>query len=126
VLEQRGVEFVSLQYGTSVDEIAQAGVQQVIHQVNGIDDLDELAALMSALDLVITIDNTVGHLAGALGRPVWILLPFSPEWRYLRSGTSMPWYPSARLFRQPEPRAWAGVMDEVAAALAALRGDVDA
>ena len=59
-------------------------------------------AVEGRLDLVITVDNTVAHLCGALGMPVWILLPFSAEWRYARVGAALPWYPSARLFRQPQ------------------------
>jgi len=80
-------------------------------------DLDELAAAVSVLDLVITVGNTVGHVAGALGRPSWLLLPFSAEWRHLREGTQSMWYPSAQLFRQPAPGDWATVFRSVHAAL---------
>ncbi len=73
-------------------------------------DVDEMAALLSALDLVITVDNTLVHLAGALGRPVWVLLHHSPEWRYPWEGERAPWYPSARLLRQPRPGDWRAVV----------------
>jgi ADP-heptose:LPS heptosyltransferase len=69
--------------------------------------------VLSALDLVITVDNTVSHLAGALGIPVWTLLPSSPEWRYPRSGETMPWYPSMRLFRRAPGENWEPVMTRV-------------
>ncbi len=113
-------EFVSLQYGDCTSELQALGAQRHLalrDAGNAAADLDELAALISALDLVISVDNTVAHLAGALGARVWVLLPFSAEWRYLRSANSMPWYSSARLFRQPRPRDWAAVMDRVARAL---------
>jgi ADP-heptose:LPS heptosyltransferase len=77
------------------------------------EDLDELAAAISALDLVITVDNTIAHLSGALGRPVWVMLPYSAEWRYGQSGSTVPWYPSMRLFRQTEPRDWSSVVAEI-------------
>ncbi len=122
LLQQRGAAFYALQYGDTATEIAQLRDQHgatIRHLGSASDDLDELAAIISALDLVISVDNTVVHLAGALGRRVWTLLPFSPEWRYPRHGDAMPWYPSARLFRQTQPREWAPVIAEVAQALAA-------
>ncbi len=110
-----GVDFISLQYGDAADEVEQCVRRhgKVVREAHGTEDLGDLAALMSALDLVITVDNTVAHLAGALGRPLWILLPFSAEWRYLREGTAMRWYPSAKLFRQPRPRDWEAVFSQV-------------
>ncbi len=82
-------------------------------------DFDATAALIAALDLVVTIDTSVAHLAGALGRPVLILLRYSPDWRWLRERTDSPWYPTARLFRQGPERDWAGPIRDVRAALAA-------
>ena len=125
LLAQPDVGFVSLQYGQAVDDLAQLcdthGVT-VRSFAGEIADIDELAAAIAALDLIISVDNTVAHLAGALGRPVWILLPSAPEWRYLRSGGTMPWYPSARLFRQNRPREWETVIAETAAALRQVKG----
>lgn len=80
-------------------------------------DFADTAALIEALDLVITVDTSVAHLAGALGKPTWILLPFSPDWRWLTGRDDSPWYPSARLFRQTTPGDWAGVVRRVADAL---------
>ena len=78
------------------------------------------AALVVALDLVISVCTAVIHLAGALGRPVWILTPSAPEWRYLGAGESLPWYPAARLFRQKEAFEWDDVVGRVADELAGL------
>ena len=80
-------------------------------------DFGETAALIEALDLVITIDTAVAHVAGALGKPVWIMLPHVAEWRWLRHRSASPWSPSARLFRQPAPGDWHGLVGQVAAAL---------
>lgn len=82
-------------------------------------DFAETAALILRLDLVITVDSAVAHLAGTLGRPVWLLLPFAPDWRWLRGRADSPWYPGMRLFRQAAPGAWAPVVERVAAALRA-------
>lgn len=80
-------------------------------------DFADTAALIDALDLVISVDTSVAHLAGALGKPVWILLPFSPDWRWLVGRDDSPWYPSARLFRQTTPGDWTGVVERVGEAL---------
>ena len=80
-------------------------------------DFADTAAVLQLLDLVITVDTSVAHLAGALGRPVWILLPFNPDWRWLMERDDTPWYPSARLYRQPATGAWAPVIARVRADL---------
>jgi len=80
-------------------------------------DFSVTAAIVTALDLVITVDTAIAHLAGALGKPVWILLPFSADWRWLADRSDSPWYPTARLFRQPAPGAWAPVFAAVRRAL---------
>jgi hypothetical protein len=82
-------------------------------------DLADTAAMIAALDLVITVDTAIAHLAGALGKPVWVLLPFSADWRWLRGRADSPWYPTARLFRQPALGDWAGVVTQVGNALIA-------
>ena len=76
-------------------------------------DYADTAAVIENLDLVVTIDTSVAHLAGALGRPVWIMLPFSAEWRWLVGRSDSPWYPTARLFRQPAPGDWDAVVCQV-------------
>ena len=85
---------------------------------DGLADFAETAALVSELDLVISVDTAVAHLAGALGRPVWILLPAIADWRWGTERSDTPWYPTARLFRQSGEGGWAPVLDTVAAALA--------
>jgi Flp pilus assembly protein TadD len=80
-------------------------------------DFADTAALIDAMDLVISIDTAVAHLAGALARPVWIMLAFNPDWRWMLGRDDSPWYPTARLFRQSAPGDWAGVARSVAAAL---------
>ena len=79
-------------------------------------DFRDTAALISKLDWVITVDTAVAHLAGAMGKPVWILLPFSPDWRWLLDIQYSPWYPSARLFRQNAIGDWSGAINELTAA----------
>lgn len=83
-----------------------------------IHDYSDTAALMSQLDLIISVDTSVAHLAGALGRPVWLLLPYAPDWRWLLGPNDSPWYPTMRLFRQPHPGDWAAVVKEVETKLA--------
>jgi tetratricopeptide (TPR) repeat protein len=85
-----------------------------------IDSLTDTAAIMRALDLVISVDAVAAHLAGALAKPVWVLLPFVPDWRWLLDREDSPWYPTARLFRQSERGDWASVVAKVEQALAGL------
>jgi hypothetical protein len=77
----------------------------------------DAAALISNLDLIISVDTSVAHLAGALGKPVWLLLPYVPDWRWLLDRDDNPWYPTARLFRQNDAREWDNVIARVRAAL---------
>jgi ADP-heptose:LPS heptosyltransferase len=83
-------------------------------------DFRGLAALVENLDLVITVDTAAAHLAGALGKPVWTLLPFAPDWRWLVGRDASPWYPTMRLFRQPIAGDWAPVIARVTDELAVL------
>lgn len=109
------VTWISLQYGdTSADIGVLRGSGMRIERWAQIEqDLEDCAAAIRALDLVIAIDNTVAHLAGALGKPVWVLVSAGPEWRYGLAGETMPWYPSARLFRQKPAEDWEPVLRAV-------------
>jgi hypothetical protein len=83
-------------------------------------DFADTAAIVEELDLIITIDTVVAHLAGALARPVWVMLPLCPDFRWLIDRQDSPWYPTVRLFRQQREGDWAGVVADVVKALAAL------
>jgi tetratricopeptide (TPR) repeat protein len=115
LLRTPGTAFVSLQYDDCAREIGELrdrhGVT-VRHWQEAIDDYDETAALVCALDLVISVCTSLVHLAGALGRPAWVLVPAVPEWRYLREGEATPWYPSLRLIRQPRVGEWGPVLGQ--------------
>ena len=86
-------------------------------------DFADTAAVISQLDLVISVDTAVAHLAGALGKPVWVLLPFYPDWRWLLDRSDSPWYPTMRLFRQQQPGDWSSVFAQVKSALLSWSGE---
>ncbi len=114
-----GLALINLQYGDFRDELrdAERNLGITIHdwkEVDPLKDLDHFAALIAALDLVISVDNSTVHLAGALGRPVWTLLPFMPDWRWMLEREDSPWYPTMRLFRQRSPGQWQPVFERVA------------
>jgi ADP-heptose:LPS heptosyltransferase len=77
------------------------------------EDFSDTAAILSSVDLVISSDTSVAHLAGALGKPVWVLLQYVPDWRWLLERGDSPWYPTARLFRQPKIDDWESVIRQV-------------
>jgi tetratricopeptide (TPR) repeat protein len=113
--------FVSLQKDPrpgDCDLLAQR--DDVIDLTRHLTDFVETAALIRCLDLVITVDTSVAHLAGALGSSTWILLPYTPDYRWLLDRDDSPWYPTMRLFRQPETREYASVLDRIAGELRAL------
>lgn len=113
--------FYALQHGDIAPELAALRVESGTSPLplgSAVDDLDELAAIVTALDLIVSVDNTVAHLAGALGRPAWTLLSASPEWRYPRRGDAMPWYPSMRLFHRVRGETWQPVLERVLEELA--------
>jgi tetratricopeptide (TPR) repeat protein len=112
--------FVSLQKDPRPDDLAVLDEREMIVDFTAdLTDFAETAALVSCLDLVITVDTSVAHLAGALGRPTWILLPYTPDWRWLLDRDDSPWYPGTRLFRQTETRDYANVIERVRAELSA-------
>jgi tetratricopeptide (TPR) repeat protein len=113
-----GTTFVSLQKDIrTADEAVLRERSDIIELGPLLQSFADTAALISQLDLVISVDTSVAHLAGALGRPVWVLLPFVPDWRWLLDRDDSPWYPTARLFRQTDSRDWRDVVDHVRTAL---------
>jgi hypothetical protein len=123
LLRLEGVRFVSLQYGNAhneLDRLARRNGISIPHWPEAIDDYEETAALICALDLTLSVCTAVVHLGGALGRPVWTLAPLRPEARYGASGDTMPWYASVRMFRQPAFNEWDRVITAVAQELSAL------
>jgi hypothetical protein len=121
------VDFYSLQKGEPAEsELAERLAEgwsgpAMTNFVSELHDFSDTAALIENLDLVIAVDTSTAHLAGALGKPVWILNRFDSCWRWLRERTDSPWYPSVRLFRQKTFAEWAPVIEDVAAALKAFR-----
>ena len=126
ILSAPGARFVSLQYTAgAAEEAAAYGAKQgmeIAHWQEAIDDYDETAALVCALDLVVSVCTSVIHLAGALGQRTWVMAPYSPEWRYGFSGEAMPWYPSVKITRQPAYGEWDPVISSVASGLRELSG----
>ena len=120
VLETPGVHFIDLQYTNSHEERSALELETGLslwHWSHAIQDYGETAALVTALDLVITVCTSLVHLTGALGKPAWVLVPNPPGWRYVCSGADMPWYPSVRLFRQDSPMIWHPVLQSIREAL---------
>jgi hypothetical protein len=116
-----GIQFVSLQKGPGSEQLETCSFRdhfiEAQEDVDGAWDFIETLSILQACDLVITSDTAVAHLAGALGRPTWLLLKFVPEWRWGMEGETSPWYPSMRLFRQDRSNDWGPVVDRVFDAL---------
>ncbi len=112
------LSFYSLQKEqASLEACKWPGGRKITKLDNDISNFADTAAIIANLDLVISVDTVVAHLAGAIGKPVWTLLPFVPDWRWLLNRTDSPWYPSMRLFRQTRPNDWTGVFKLVKQAL---------
>ena len=119
------ITWISLQKGEAAEQLKdlpQSGI--VIDGSSADKDLAETAALVSLLDLVITTDTCIAHLAGAMGKPVWILLPHLGDWRWMEKVETTPWYPTARLFRQQRAGDWAGLLERVIAELRLFRSQM--
>ena len=112
------IKFVSLQKGAAASQVAQVPEMDVIDWTDQLKTLDDTAALISALDLVITVDTSVAHLAGAIGAPVWMLLAIAPDFRWMLEREDSPWYPTMRLFRQDNKPDWSPVIRRLANELA--------
>jgi Tfp pilus assembly protein PilF len=114
-----GVHWISLQKGQAAEDLADVD-WRILDWAYHCDDLMDTAALIEQLDLVISVDTSVAHLAGALGKPVWLMSRFEGEWRWIDGRTDSPWYPSMRIFQQPAVADWDSVLAEIARALAPL------
>jgi hypothetical protein len=116
-----GVSFVSLQKGPPAAQVPPSGLL-LYDWTNELEDFADTAAFVDALDLVISVDTAVAHLAGALGKPLWLLNRFDTCWRWLEDRRDSPWYQSVRLFRQPAIGNWSAVINEVRHELQAIAG----
>ena len=118
LLEVPGTRLFSLQKGPARGQLTALGLDSVVTDLDAaIGDFTDTAAFVCALDLVVTVDSVVAHLAGALGRPAWVMVPLVPDWRWMEGIAHSPWYPSLRLFRQPGHGNWAAVVGDIVAAL---------
>jgi hypothetical protein len=119
-----GVRLVSLQKGFGSEQVATVDFP-VLDLCERLDDVTgpfmDTAAVIRSVDLVVTVDTAIAHLAGALGAPVWLALQYSPYWVWLRDRDDSPWYPTMRLFRQSTVGAWPEVFERIAAAVQARR-----
>jgi len=117
-----GLTLISVQKDAAAGQIREVSERlrlRIIDAEASLHDFADTAALLSTLDLTISVDTAVAHLAGALGVPVWLLVPHLADWRWMENRDDSPWYPTARIFRQPSPGDWRGVVDQVAQALRA-------
>jgi Tfp pilus assembly protein PilF len=122
LLETPGFTWISLQKGEAVKQLG--GLPSSVHLLDGSSrdrDLAETAALLATLDQVITTDTCIAHLAGAMGKPVWILLPHLGDWRWMQDRGTTPWYPTAKLFRQKAPGDWRELIERAVEDLSMLR-----
>lgn len=120
LLGLEGVRFLSLQKGPAEAELGRmARAPEPLGKE--LSDMDDTAAVIACLDLIVCVDTSVAHLAGALAKPVWMMVPHAPDWRWLLGREDSPWYPTMRLFRQDAPGAWAPVIERVAAGLRSIR-----
>ena len=119
LLDVEGAHFFSLQLGQPAAELA-ARKTCVVDLSAATGDMADTAAQMMQMDLIISIDTSMAHLAGALGRPLWVLVSYLPDWRWLLDREDSPWYPTARIFRQPAQGDWQSVTEKLRAELQEL------
>jgi Tfp pilus assembly protein PilF len=122
LLETPGVTFYSLQFGERFAELEQAGLADKVTRITDeqMSDFHQTAGYIEQLDLLITVDTAVAHVAGALGKPVWTLLAFANDFRWLKGRSDTPWYPSMKLYRQSRPMEWGDVIKALCTDLAAF------
>ena len=115
-----GVKFFSLQKDEAAAELKSLPQDTIVDLDSYLGDFADTAAAIEELDLVISVDTAVAHLAGALAKPVWTMIPFAPDWRWMLNREDSPWYPTMRLFRQPAPGDWSSVIARIARQLTAM------
>jgi ADP-heptose:LPS heptosyltransferase len=117
----QGASFYSLQKGPAAEEVAsiQHG-SRIVDLSEHLEDFTDTAAILANLDLLITVDTSVAHLAGAMGKPAWVLVPRVSDWRWLHDRTDSPWYPTMRLFRQSKIGEWDDVIEQIEQELKAM------
>jgi hypothetical protein len=120
LLSVAGVAFISLQREYREADLPTLETLPILRIDETLKDFADTAAVIHELDLVITVDTAVAHLAGALAKPLWLLLSHIQDWRWMRGRTDSPWYPTARLFRQPRIGDWGSVVAQVSRELGAL------
>ena len=114
IFEISGITWVSVQMDDRYDEVVMMGRKNLIKDMREhVENFADTAAVIEKLDLVITVDTAVAHLAGAIGKPVWNLLSFAADWRWLLDRDDSPWYPTMRLFRQTTPGDWESVIRDL-------------
>jgi hypothetical protein len=116
-----GATLFSLQTGEAAGAVSTVPGLRLVDLAGAIADFRDTAAILSELDLLITVDTASVHLAGALGRPVWLMNRFDTDWRWGVEGSASPWYPTLRIYRQERPGAWDRVIERMAADLANAR-----
>jgi len=117
IFENNAARFISIQRDMRDDDAQVLAANRIRPVGHELEDFADTAAVLALCDLVITVDTAAAHLAGAMGRPVWVLVPFAPDWRWTLTGETTPWYPTARLFRQSKPDDWDNVIARVGAEL---------
>ena len=127
---QQDCFYINLQYGDIQKEVEaftnKSGIKIYYDKdIDPLEDLDDFAAQLSALDLIISTSNTTVHVAGALGKPVWTLLHYVPDWRWMLDRSDSPWYPSMTLFRPEKPGDWSSVFQQVTVSLKKLLIDTE-
>ena len=126
MLSCQDVQFFSIQNDLRAgDGDILKNLPSVIHLGSEIKTFSDTAAIVSLMDVVVSSDTSVVHLAGALGAPIWTLLSYVPDWRWLLDRDDSPWYPTMRLFRQSEPGDWSGVIAAVSDALSVAKGSCE-
>jgi hypothetical protein len=122
LLEIQGIELFGFQKGPHEQDIQQLGLGALVHPLGQyFEDFIDTAAAIEMMDLMITMDTSVAHLAGSLGKPIWLLLQYVPSWLWLENRRDTPWYPSMTLYRQTTTGDWLGVFKRVQKALAKFK-----